>query len=93
MEKKDEFKLLDALNQLLDLNVPEGAFEAGSDEYYKNAKMLTEPDTCGIKLDEKILEEYHDWIEKDQDNFISFLCQNFENSWVRFGKLIIEYGY
>ena len=41
MEKKDEFKLLDALNQLLDLNVPEGAFEAGSDEYYKNAKMLT----------------------------------------------------
>ena len=55
MEIKEEHKLSSALNQLLDLNAPEAAFEKGSDEYFKNAKMLLEPDACGVIVDEKTL--------------------------------------
>lgn len=93
MEIREEHKLSSALNQLLDLNAPEAAFEKGSDEYFKNAKMLLEPDACGVIVDEKTLEEYHNWLEDDPDMFISFLSRNFEISWVRFGKLIVENGY
>jgi hypothetical protein len=93
MEIIEEQKLLSALNELLDLNVPESAFEKDSDEYFKNAKMLLEPDTCGVIVDEKILKEYHNWLEDDPDLFISFLSRNFEMSWVKFGKLIVESGY
>lgn len=92
MEEKEIIKLVDGISSVVDFDLSEEAFEGGSDEYFFIAKRLVEPNLCGAKIDEKIMEGYHDMIENNPEGFLSIL-NSFGSQWVRFGELFLEYGY
>lgn len=101
MEQSIEEKIVNGLNQVISGDPSESAFveitldssEEDINNYNKHARLIIEPDTCGAKISEEALDEYHELLDNNKPAFVEFIRHNISPKWGEFAELVIKNGY